>query len=230
MNEEKRKQLHGQIASILALLGDVTQGKYGAIDTDLPEHHPMGALIRGVNEAIASLGAAKERTREYLGELEEKLAVIERQRAAIRELSTPVIEVWDGVLCLPIVGILDTVRSLDLTQTVLHGVVEKRARCVIVDVTGIGVMDTRTVDQLIRMAKAVALLDARCYVTGISPVIAQTLDQMGVDLSTVATRRTLRDALQEYVLERRRARQALAEMQQPFSPEPAGEPPADGSE
>ena len=204
MNDDRRRDLEDQVSAILDLLGDVTAGKYRSLETALPDTHPMGALIRGVNEAIAALASAQERAREYLTELEEKLAVIERQRTAIRELSTPVIEVWDGVLCLPIVGILDTGRSLDLTQVVLHGVVEKRARCVIVDVTGIGVMDTRTVDQLIRMAKAVALLDARCYVTGISPVIAQTLDQMGVDLSTVATRRTLRDALQQYVLERRR--------------------------
>lgn len=208
MDEERRKVVYDQVGEILALLGEVTEGKYRSIDTDLPETDAMGALVRGINEAVAALATSRERAREYMGELEEKLSVIERQQEAIRELSTPVIEVWDGVLCLPIVGILDTSRSVDLTQAVLHGVVEKRARCVIVDVTGIGVMDTRTVDQLIRMAKGVALLDARCYVTGISPLIAQTLDQMGIDLSTVATRRTLRDALQEYVTQRRRARQA----------------------
>jgi rsbT co-antagonist protein RsbR len=207
---DARKRSHDHVGDILAVLAEVTDGKYPSIDTELPETHPMGALVRGINEAVASLAASRERAGEYLRELEDKLAVIERQQEAIRELSTPVIEVWDSVLCLPIVGILDTSRSVDLTQAVLHGVVEKRARCVIVDVTGIGIMDTRTVDQLIRMAKAVALLDARCYVTGISPLIAQTLDQMGVDLSTVATRRTLRDALQEYVLQRRRARQAAA--------------------
>jgi rsbT co-antagonist protein RsbR len=77
------------------------------------------------------------------------------------------------------------------------------------------------------MAKAVALLDARCYVTGISPIIAQTLDQMGVDLSTVATRRTLRDALHEYVLERRRARQLLGP---PAAPDRLFEPPTEGGE
>lgn len=196
----------------MALLADVTEGKFRAIETSLPETHPMGALVRGVNEAVESLQSAQQRASEYSRELEDKLAVIERQQAAIRELSTPLIEVWDGVLCLPIVGILDTTRSLDLTQAVLHGVIDKGARCVIVDVTGIGVMDTRTVDQLVRMAKSVSLLDARCYVTGISPLIAQTLDQMGIDLSTVATRRSLRDALQEYVMQRRRARLAAAEV------------------
>lgn len=204
--------MYRQVDEIMALLADVTEGKFREIETSLPETHPMGALVRGVNEAVASLQSAQHRASEYSRELEDKLAVIERQQAAIRELSTPLIEVWDGVLCLPIVGILDTTRSLDLTQAVLHGVIDKGARCVIVDVTGIGVMDTRTVDQLVRMAKSVSLLDARCYVTGISPLIAQTLDQMGIDLSTIATRRSLRDALQEYVMQRRRARVAAEEV------------------
>lgn len=204
--------MYRQVDEIMALLADVTEGKFREIETSLPETHPMGALVRGVNEAVASLQSAQHRASEYSRELEDKLAVIERQQAAIRELSTPLIEVWDGVLCLPIVGILDTTRSLDLTQAVLHGVIDKGARCVIVDVTGIGVMDTRTVDQLVRMAKSVSLLDARCYVTGISPLIAQTLDQMGIDLSTIATRRSLRDALQEYVMQRRRARVGVDEV------------------
>ena len=217
MNEQQRKEVYRQVSEILGLLADVTEGKYRTIETSLPETHPMGALVRGINEAVSSLETAQLRAAEYLGELEEKVAVIERQQAAIRELSTPLIEVWDGVLCLPIVGILDTLRSLDLTQAVLHGVIEKRARCVIVDVTGIGVMDTRTVDQLIRMAKSVALLDARCYVTGISPIIAQTLDHMGIDLSKVTTRRSLRDALQEYVLQRRRMRAQIAGAQEAAS-------------
>lgn len=230
MEGRERDQIYRLVREILGQLADVPERRYRALQTDLPEDDPMGALVRGVNEAIAALASGQERAAEYMRELEDKLAVIERQQAAIRELSTPVIEVWDGVLCLPIVGILDTARSLDLTQVVLHGVVEKRTRCVIIDVTGIGVMDTRTVDQLIRMAKAIALLDARCYVTGISPVIAQTLDQMGVDLSTVATRRTLRDALREHVLQRRRRRIAPAPLPAAAAAAPGPEPPADGGD
>ena len=205
MDDRAREEMNDRVEDILALLSDVTRGEFGALETTLPESEPMGALIRGVNEAVAALAASQARNRGYVGELEGHLDVIARQGAAIRELSTPVLEMWDGVLCLPIVGIMDTFRSVELTETVLHAVVDRRARCVIVDVTGIGVMDTRTVDQLIRMAKAVALLGSRCFVTGISPVMAQTLDQMGIDLSSVATRRNLRDALQEYVGLRRRA-------------------------
>jgi rsbT co-antagonist protein RsbR len=205
MDETTHEQFYDRVADILLLMSEVTCGDFRTIETSLPESNPMGALIRGVNEAVAALSEADSRNRAYVHELEASLDVIERQQAAIRELSTPIIEVWDGVLCLPIVGVLDTVRSLELTQNVLNAVVDKRARCVIVDITGIGVMDTRTVDQLIRMAKAVALMDAQCFVTGISPPIAQTLDQMGIDLSSVATRRNLRDALQEHVRRRRQA-------------------------
>jgi rsbT co-antagonist protein RsbR len=83
---------------------------------------------------------------------------------------------------------------------VLRAVERGAARCLIIDITGIDVMDTRTTDQLIRLAKVVQLLGARCYLTGVSPLIAQTLDQMGVELATVEIRRSLRDALREYVI------------------------------
>jgi rsbT co-antagonist protein RsbR len=215
VGRQDRDDVYERVGDILLLLSEVTTGEFSQLETDLPEDDPMGALIRGVNEAVAALATADERAKTYHRELEEKLEVIDRQRAAIRELSTPVIEVWDGVLCLPIVGIMDTARSVEMTERVLHAVMEERARCVIIDVTGIGVMDTRTVDQLIRLAKAVRLLDAQCFLTGIGPVIAQTLAQIGVDLSTIATRRTLRDALQEYVRARLAARSGRAALQPP---------------
>jgi rsbT co-antagonist protein RsbR len=197
-----------RIETILGLLADVAHGTYRELDDDLPETDPFGLLYRGINEAVAALATARDRALAYQHELEVKLSVIERQREAIRELSTPVIEVWAGVLCLPIVGVVDTARSTEMTDVVLDAVVKGAARCVIIDITGIEVMDTRTTDQLIRLAKIIHLLDARCYVTGISPVIAQTIDQMGVDISSIAIRRNLRDALKEYVAGRQAARRS----------------------
>ena len=144
---------------------------------------------------------AREAAERFQNELTERLATIEQQRAAIRELSTPVIEVWDRVLCLPVVGVMDTSRGAEMTESLLRGVVEKRARCTIIDVTGIEVMDTATADHFLRMAKAVRLLGAECVITGISPGIAQTIVHMGVDLGEVRTHRSLRDALSRFVLE-----------------------------
>jgi len=155
----------------------------------------LRALFEGINEMIRSLEEEKLRSDAYQGELEEKLATIEKQRIAIQELSTPIMEVWDGVLCLPVVGVMDTARSAEMTEALLNAVVEKKTRCCIIDITGIEVMDTGTADHFMRMARAVGMLGARCVLTGINPHIAQTIVHMGVDLSGIDTHRSLREAL-----------------------------------
>ncbi len=188
------------IAEILMVLSEVTAGDYSSrVSVDLPEAHPFSALCRGVNETIDSLAAAQGKMLAYQSELEDKLDTIERQRVAIRELSTPVIEVWAGVLCLPVVGVVDSLRSAEITERLLVAVVERRAKCAIIDITGIEVMDTGTADHFIRMTKAVRLLGARCILTGISPAIAQTIVHMGIEMEEVETRRTLRHALLDFV-------------------------------
>src|SRR5215211_3614292 len=138
-------------------------------------------------------------------ELEAKLETIEVQQAAIRELSTPIIEVWAGVLCLPVVGIVDSQRSAEMTETLLEMIVAKQARTAIVDITGIDAMDTKTADHFIKMAKAVRLLGADCILSGINPGIAQTLTHIGVDLTGIRTLRNLRDALQVFLREQNAA-------------------------
>jgi rsbT co-antagonist protein RsbR len=189
-----------RIADILLVVADVGAGDYTArLQSDLPPDHPVATLYEGINQMIVSLQEEQRQSNEYRKELEEKLATIELQRAAIRELSTPIIEVWAGVLCLPVVGVLDSTRSAEMTEALLTAIVEKKARCAIIDITGIQVMDTGTADHFLRMAKAVRLLGSNCVLTGVHPNIAQTIVHMGVDLSDVMTHRTLRNALQHYV-------------------------------
>ncbi len=191
-----------RIADILLVVAGVGSGDYlTRLKSDLPEDHPLSTLYEGINQMIESLRAEQERAAAYQRELEEKLATIEMQRAAIRELSTPIIEVWDGVLCLPVVGVLDSTRSAEMTEALLQAIVEKKARCAIIDITGIQVMDTGTADHFLRMARAVRLLGANCLLTGINPAIAQTIIHMGMDLSGVITHRTMRNALQRFVIE-----------------------------
>ncbi|MES1241477.1 MAG: STAS domain-containing protein [Acidobacteriota bacterium] len=149
----------------------------------------------------ADLQGALARAEVSNRELEAKLETIERQQAAIRELSTPLIEVWSGVLCLPVVGIVDSQRSAEMTESLLEAIVNKQARIAIIDITGIDAMDTKTADHFIKMAKAVRLLGADCTLSGINPAIAQTLTHIGVDLTGVRTMRNLRDALQTFLRE-----------------------------
>lgn len=158
-------------------------------------------FVRELGEAKSELNRALAQQEAVNRELEAKLETIEMQQAAIRELSTPIIEVWAGVLCLPVVGVVDSQRSAEMTETLLETIVAKQARMAIVDITGIDVMDTKTADHFIKMARAVRLLGAECIVSGINPGIAQTLTHIGVDLTGVRTLRSLRDALQLYLRE-----------------------------
>lgn len=158
-------------------------------------------FVEELGEAKRALREALERHEVTNRELEAKLQTIELQQAAIRDLSTPIIEVWSGVLCLPVVGIVDSQRSAEMTETLLETIVSKQSRLAIVDITGIDVMDTKTADHFIKMAKAVRLLGADCIISGINPAIAQTLTHIGVDLTGVRTLRSLRDALQLYLRE-----------------------------
>jgi len=143
----------------------------------------------------------------FLGELrqaaevrksqEDQLRLIENQQLAIRDLSTPIIDLWDDILTLPVVGVVDTQRSVEMTEKLLHRIVETRAKCVIIDITGVSVVDTMTADHFIKMVRSARLLGSFCVVTGISPEIAQTLVQSGVDIGDVPTLRSLKEGLKE---------------------------------
>ncbi len=113
----------------------------------------------------------------------------------IRDLSTPIIEVWDGVLTLPMVGTVDSVRTAEVMDSLLAQIVEKRARFAILDLTGVEVVDTRVASHLIQLIQAIRLLGADGIVTGIQPTVAQTMVALGVDLSQLNTQRNLRAAL-----------------------------------
>jgi rsbT co-antagonist protein RsbR len=175
------------------------------------------AMLEGtLNVFTKELSEAQAKNREYMktvesarAELEEKLATIEQQRLAIADLSTPVIELWDDIVTLPVVGMVDTQRSVEMTEKLLRRIVESRAKCVIIDITGVDVVDTMTANHFIKMINSARLLGAYCVVTGISPNIAQTLTQIGVSLDGVPTLRSLKEGLKDcftYLRNRKAAR------------------------
>jgi rsbT co-antagonist protein RsbR len=175
--------------------GDLTQ----KLDLPYAESHPVGALVSSINAMVEALGAAREKSAHDLNELTERIAMIERQREAIRNLSVPIIEVWTGVLCAPVVGVLDSMRASEVTTALLTAVVVKKAQHVIIDVTGVEVMDTQSTDHFLRIARAVTLLGANCALSGMHPNVARTIVQMGVDLHGLVSYRTMREALKHCV-------------------------------
>ncbi|HKS28449.1 MAG TPA: STAS domain-containing protein [Pyrinomonadaceae bacterium] len=118
----------------------------------------------------------------------------------ITELSTPVITVWEGILLAPIIGSLTRERAEQMTDALLHATVERRARVVILDITGVRTIDTAVVQRLVQSVAAIVLLGAECILTGVSGAVAQTLVHLGLDLSGIRTRRRLAEGLQ-YALE-----------------------------
>ena len=179
-----------------------------ALLEESPEDGPLRELEAGLGIFVQELAATKRQADDALArheavtrELEGKLETIELQQTALRELSTPIIEVWSGVLCLPVVGVVDSQRSAEMTEALLDKIYTQQARTAIVDITGIDVMDTKTADHFIKMARAVRLLGAECILSGVNPSIAQTLTHIGVDLAGVRTMRNLRDALQFHLRE-----------------------------
>ncbi|HVJ89434.1 MAG TPA: STAS domain-containing protein [Labilithrix sp.] len=186
-------------ADILAALSSIVAGDYAA-RLDPKRWHvrsPLRALYGGINEMIDALEAEHSRVSGYEMQLEDQVVLIEVQRTAIRELATPILEVWEGVVCLPLVGTIDSVRSAEITDALLTTVVERRARAVVIDLTAIKTMDTANSDYFLKLASAIRLLGAECLLTGISPRAAKTIVSMGVDLNEIRTYRDLRTALSE---------------------------------
>ena len=120
--------------------------------------------------------------------------IILRQQQEMLELSTPVVELWDGVLALPLIGTLDSARTQVVMENLLQKIVQTGAGIAIVDITGVPTVDTLVAQHLLKTVAAARLMGADCIISGIRPQIAQTIVHLGVDLGTVITKATLADA------------------------------------
>jgi rsbT co-antagonist protein RsbR len=129
--------------------------------------------------------------------VQERERVIRQQQDAIRELSTPVLQVRERLLILPIIGVLDTLRAKQLTQQLLSGIRSHRAKVVVVDITGVPDVDASVANHLVQTVDASRLMGAGVIITGLSSEIAQTLVQIGVDLSKMNTVGDLQGGIEE---------------------------------
>jgi rsbT co-antagonist protein RsbR len=129
--------------------------------------------------------------------VDERERVIREQQEAIRDLSTPVLLVRERLLILPIIGVLDSSRARQLTEQLLIGIQEHRARVVVIDITGVATIDRTVANHLVQAVEASRLMGAGAILTGLSPDIAQTLVDLGVDLSMMKTVGDLQGGLEE---------------------------------
>jgi rsbT co-antagonist protein RsbR len=161
-------------------------------------------------QVYASLGVSLDITMQRALELElrarnEQLAtsedaktvLIDRLRYSIDELSNPILEVWDDVLVMPIIGVVDSRRTSDMVQRLLTEVTRSQASFVIIDLTGVEIVDTKTADHLMKLMRKVEVVGARCVLTGIRSAVAETLVDIGVDFDRITTLRNLKHGLRE---------------------------------
>jgi rsbT co-antagonist protein RsbR len=162
--------------------------------TAMFDTHPGAATVPAellaVTELIGSLRVAA-----VVVLLSESDEVVARQRQELMEISTPVIRLWEGIVAVPLIGTLDSIRSQVVMESLLNGIVDEQAAVAILDITGVPMVDTLVAQHLMKTAMAVQLMGAECVISGIRPQIAQTIVHLGIDLREITTRTTLSDAL-----------------------------------
>ena len=184
--------------------------------TKLPLRDHAGAVIGtfGISRDITDRKQAEEALTRAYAEVEQQVAertaalqrevvererlqeeVIEAQRRALAELSTPIIPVLEGVIVMPLVGSIDTLRARDITRALLAGIREHRAKVVILDITGVPLVDSGVAAYLNRTIQAARLKGARTIVTGISEAVAETIVDLGIDWSSIETLSDLQTGL-----------------------------------
>jgi rsbT co-antagonist protein RsbR len=170
--------------------------------TDTPIEARMQQLLDAGQATSADLAVALQRVKTEIEErarseqqLREKLLLIQEQEQALRTLSAPILQVWSGVLAVPVMGGLDESTAAALMERLLHAIDGSATQHVILDLTAVDLVDTTTADQLLRIVRAVGLLGASVVITGIRPAVSQTLVSLGVDLGKITTLRNLEEGL-----------------------------------
>jgi len=179
-----------EVVGIVLLLRDVLARSLFA------KYHQDPAILARVFDAYEPAANAIAIT-VAVGFVQERERVIREQQEAIRELSTPVLPVRERLLILPIIGLIDPHRARQLTEQLLRGIRANRARVVVIDITGVAAMDASVANHLVLTVESARLLGARVIVTGLSPEIAQTLVNIGVDLGKMNTVGDLQGGIEE---------------------------------
>lgn len=181
-------------------------GQFWFAGTLFPVRNANGTIgyVASLYQDITSQMEAKQEQARLAARLEEqayeRLAlqdqIIATQQAALRELSTPLIPLTEGIVLMPLIGAIDSSRAQRIMETLLEGIAFYQAETAILDISGVRVVDTQVADALLRAAKAAKLLGTQVFLTGISPEVAQTITHLGADMQDIRTLANLQAALQ----------------------------------
>ena len=217
-------QARQRLMEVVSHMAEVAGGRTD-LELKITGRDEVGLLEQMLNEVVLNMKFAGEalveerdrldqrvleRTRRLSQEIEVRKQAEEhvaRQAQEILALSTPVIQIWEGILVAPIIGTLDTSRAQQFAERLLEAIMVSRSEVVLVDITGVPMADTQTAQSLLETAAAVKLLGAHIILTGIRPALAQTLVSLSIDMSDVITRSSLAAGLEEALAIRKGSRQ-----------------------
>jgi rsbT co-antagonist protein RsbR len=157
----------------------------------------LGAQPEALAPALWSLSTTVDKLAQHTASTFQQARedIIRRQQEELLELSTPVVKLWEGVLAVPMIGVLDSSRTQMVMEALLQRIVETGSELAIIDITGVPTVDTLVAQHLLKTVTAIRLMGADCIISGIRPQIAQTIVHLGIDLQGVSTKATLADAL-----------------------------------
>ena len=157
----------------------------------------LGAQPEALGPALWSLSTLVDKLAQHTVSIFQQVRedIIRRQQEELLELSTPVVKLWEGVLAVPMIGVLDSSRTQMVMEALLQRIVDTGSGLAIIDITGVPTVDTLVAQHLLKTVTAIRLMGADCIISGIRPQIAQTIVHLGIDLQGVSTKATLADAL-----------------------------------
>ncbi len=198
--DQYKEFVRERLKSLLDVVQSVASGDF-SVRVQIPEEEDeFTALSIELERMIDKLIEANKVSEERMARLQAAVEEKERLLKTVGELSSPVIQVWENVLVMPLVGAIDSARAARIMEDLLTGITKYQAEIVIIDITGVPVVDTGVANHLIQTIKAASLLGAKCVVVGISGEVAQSLVSLGVDLSGVVTRSNLQAGIR-YAME-----------------------------
>jgi rsbT co-antagonist protein RsbR len=187
---QKIVQLGWSLKYISTGLSELNKILFGMMTGDNTEEEKMN-LVWAFDKWIAPINS--EVLHQYASSWERTVSL---QKIALQELSAPLIPVFDNITVMPLVGTIDTERAKRIMENILQGVVKHRAEVVLIDITGVPVVDTMVAHHIIQASEAVRLVGAKCLLVGIRPEIAQTIVNLGIDLSQVITKNSLQKGIE----------------------------------
>jgi anti-anti-sigma factor len=193
--------LVGLVANRHVNLTELVQQRTQTLEREVLDHRKAEEALRANEEQLKVVLTASQKAE---ADLTEQLEIVQQQKEAIRTLSTPILQVWDGVLALPVLGVLDASRATAMMESLLDAVDRTQARHVILDLTGVETIDAVAADHVVKIVAAVGLLGARGIVTGIRPQVARSLCSIEADITRLQTLANMRSALQ-YCMRQERA-------------------------